>query len=146
MLGGIGVEVQEVFDFWALRQLLGDAFQCDRTRETFGVDDLVGVLECARGFGAEVFRVTTDGHGVETAHNEVVHTHGEHVGWCVFTQVCATADHCEGTDVGELEKSGGATDNRVVFNDTFARDLDAIGHDDVVAEDATVCDVAVGHD
>ncbi len=135
-----------MLDLGALGEFLRDALEGDGAGEAFGVEVLVGILERGKGFGAEVLGMTADRNGVETAHHEVFDAHGEHVGRCVLAELGAATDHGKGPDVGELQQAGGAADNGVVFHNAFAGDLDAIGHNDVVAEDATVCDVAVGHD
>ncbi len=103
VLGGVGVEVEEVLNLGALGKFLRNAFQCHCARKSFRVEILIGILERTKGFGTEVLGMATDGNGVEAAHDEVFNAHGEHVGRCVLTELGTAANHCEGADVGELE-------------------------------------------
>lgn len=146
MLGGIGVEIQQVADFGALGQLLGNSLKGRRAGQALGVEELIGIFERTEGFRAESVGMAADSHGVETAHHEVFHTHRHHVGRRILAELSAAADHREGADMGELENGGGAANDGVVLNDAFAGDLDAVGHDDVVTQHASVGNVAIGHD
>ena len=80
---------------------------------------------------------TLIGNGVACCHT---------IGWNVLVDKRTALNHHVAADVGELMYQCTAANDGPVCHLNLAGKLCRVGHDDVVAHNAVVCHMAIGHD
>ena len=70
---------------------------------------------------------------------------GDNIRGYIFGDPEVTADQAMASDFDELMNADHTTQDRKIFNLDMSGQIDRIGHDDIVSEQAIVGDVAVGH-
>src|SRR5215467_5249111 len=106
--------------------------------------DVVGPFQHRHTIGGE--SMTPQSHGIQSIHARAVASGGTHERRKVLSQGTATADHRIGADTDVLVDAGQPTDYRMVANGDVSGQAGRIGHDQIVAQTAIVCHMAIGHE